>query len=97
MSGNAHMSCVNGSGGEKRAPKTKIATTAYFHLSRNVSYWMIPEYERPVTRSGICPASPNDSERKTMNSVHITMEYVGCNPASSPKPAKNENIIGKNA
>jgi len=37
MSGDAHRIWVNGSGGEKNAPNAKMPTTAYFHLSRNVS------------------------------------------------------------
>jgi len=50
-------------------------------------------------RSGICPASPNESERKTMNSVHITRSrrWAGAGLQPQPGPARKENMIGKKA
>jgi len=64
-------------------------------LFRNVSYFTTPVRALALIASGSCAARANDSERKTMNSVHFTIDQVGVNPACTAFSARNANMIGK--
>jgi len=49
-----------------------------------------------LINSGSWAATPNESARKKMNSVHITIDQVGLNPAWTAFAARNSNMMGKN-
>jgi len=94
-SGSAHMTCVNGSGGLATAPNPKMTTTAYFHLSRHVSYGTSSAYDSDDITSGNCAASPNESVSRKRNCVHIVMSQLGLSVALIAFCARNSNMNGK--